>query len=78
MYNVIILVAVIGLIIILQNKKLLKKIKFKENKDLFVLGLIFVYILINRTLVSFIIGFVLILFFYHTVIKTEDPGPGLT
>lgn len=70
MYNVIILVAVIGLIIILQNKKLLEKIKFKQNKDLIVLALIFVYILINRTLVSFIIGFVLIIFFYHkTILK---------
>ena len=71
MYNIIILVAVIGLIIILQNKKLLEKIKFKKNKDLIVLGLIATYIIINRTpILSFIIGVLLILFFYHkTILK---------
>lgn len=70
MYNIIILVAVIGLIIILQNKKLLEKIKFKKNKDLIVLGLIATYIIINRTSLSFIIGVILILFFYHkTILK---------
>ena len=50
MYNVIILVAVIGLIIILQNKKLLEKIDFKQNKDFIVLTLITIYILINSCL----------------------------
>lgn len=70
MYNVIILVAVIGLIIILQNKKLLEKIDFKQNKDLIVLTLIAIYVLINRTLLSLIIGLVLIIVFYHkTILK---------
>ena len=70
MYNIIILVAVIGLIIILQNKKLLEKIKFKKNKDLIVLCLIATYIIINRTSLSFIIGVILIIIFYHkTILK---------
>ena len=70
MYNIIILVAVIGFIIILQNKKLLEKIKFKKNKDLIVLGLISIYIIINRTPLSLIIGIILIIIFYHkTILK---------
>ena len=70
MYNIVILVAVIGLIIVLQNKSILEKIKFKKNKDFIVLGLILVYILINRTLISLIIGVILGLFFYHkTILK---------
>lgn len=70
MNNIIILGLVIGIIILLQNKNILEKIKFNQNKNLIVMGLIFLYVVINRNISSLIVAFVLFLVFYHkTILK---------
>ena len=70
MNNIIILILVIGIIVLLQNKNILEKLKFHQNKDFIVIGLILLYIAINRNLSSLIVGTVLFLVFYHkTILK---------
>lgn len=65
MYNILLLVCIIVIVFIMQNKNLLEKINFKEKKNIIVLGLILVYVLINRTKISLIIALLLIILFYH-------------
>jgi Ca2+/Na+ antiporter len=70
MNNIIILILVVGIIVLLQNKNILEKLKFYQNKDFIVIGLILLYIVINRNLSSLIVGIVLFLVFYHkTILK---------